>query len=209
MDSAEEAKEGPQLQEFGRNCFLIRNALTIDEQLQLVEVVSTQKAAWEEFMGPTNEVAFDMEAGDMKPLDTSAPGKAVAKATDFITANCSLQNLKPANELGVYCVDARFYGETKTLSYHCDDIKKGNSVVFLFSIGRSANFYVHCPEMGGDQSNDGKLFEFRSGDLLFFDATKEAGVCHGIESIGPKSSCPSELMGVLSEVRVGLQIRAS
>mmetsp|Transcript_21783 Transcript_21783/g.49270 ORF Transcript_21783/g.49270 Transcript_21783/m.49270 type:complete len:85 (+) Transcript_21783:346-600(+) len=68
------------------------------------------------------------------------------------------------SELEIYCVDGRFYGETQALSYHCDLIKKENSVVFLFSLGCSANFYVHCPEMGVDERSAGTLFEFKSGD---------------------------------------------
>ena len=199
-------------EKLGAYCFLIKNALSMEEQLQLVENIHSQKQAMQEEMGAlglsVNDVSFDMGAGDMKPFGESAPGKAILRAKEFIATKCSLpDDLKPMKDFQVYCVDARFYGESQVLPYHCDDIKKKNSVVFLFSLGRSANFYVHCPEMGGDRTNDGKLFEFRSGDLLFFDATRDAGVYHGIESIGPASSCPSELSS-LKEKRVGLQIRA-
>lgn len=202
----------PAAQEFGRNCFLIRNALSMEEQVQLAGSIHSQRQAMQEDMGAlglsVNDVSFDMDAEDMKPLSTSAPGKAISKAKDLIAKNCVLQeDLKPVNDFEVYCVDARFYGETQTLPFHCDGIRKENSVVFLFSLGRSASFYVHCPEMGGDRERDGERFEFNSGDLLFFDATADAGVYHGIESIGPASSCPSELVS-LSDKRVGLQIRA-
>jgi len=197
-------------EEFGQNCLLIRNVLTIEEQLNLVENINAQKKAMQDEIGcDGDDVSFDMESEDMRPFAESAPGKAVSKAKNLIALKYTLQELKPVNEFGVYCVDARFYGESQTLPYHCDGIKKRNCVVFLFSLGRTAKFYIHCPEMGGDRMGNGKLFEFNSGDLLFFDATKEASIYHGIESIYPASSCPSELMGELSEKRVGLQIRAN
>ena len=149
-----------------------------------------------------------MESEDIKPIDKSIVRNVVSKANDFIKRKYTLQNLKPMSELEIYCVDGRFYGKTQTLPYHCDEIKKENSVVFLFSLGCSANFYVHCPEMGGDERSAGTLFEFKSGDLHFFGATKKAKIYHGIESIGPASSCPMELLESLREKRVGLQIRA-
>merc|ERR1711933_127459 len=90
----------PTAEEFGQNCWLLRNALSIQEQLQLVENVHLEKLAKENFMGGygVNEVCFDMESKEMTPFDESAPGKAVSKAKDFITKNCSLQSLKPMHD---------------------------------------------------------------------------------------------------------------
>merc|ERR550539_1307894 len=106
-------------------------------------------------------VSFDMSSDNMVNFGESIPGKAISKAKDFLSKNYELKDLTPAGKLQAYCVDGRFYGENDNLYYHSDNIKKANHVVCLYSLGRTANFYVHTPEMGGDQKTDGKLFEFR------------------------------------------------
>merc|ERR1712062_933139 len=95
------------------------------------------------------------------------------------------------------------------LYYHCDKIKKPDNVVFLFSFGRVANFYVHTPEMGGNQKTDGTVFEFKSGDVLFFDSTDSAQMYHGIPSIGSADSCPDYFAKSIGDYRVSLQIRGA
>merc|ERR1712062_608773 len=148
-----------------------------------------------------------MSSEMMVNFDQSKPGYAMSKAKQYIAENYELKNLRPMAEFAPYCVDGRFYGENDNLYDHCDAIKTPGRVVLLYNLGRTSYFYVHTPEMGGDQKTEGTVFEFRSGDVLFFDATQAAQCFHGVRNIGPASSCPEELREKYGEKRIGLQIR--
>merc|ERR1712113_1249984 len=108
-------------------------------------------------------------------------------------------------------LDALIYKSSNgSLANHCDELNA--SIVFLYSIGCTANFYIHSPQMKGDKYRDGKLFKFKSGDMLFFDASKAAQIIHGIDSIDDGSSCPQQLKQKykhLAQSRIGVQIRAN
>ncbi len=62
---------------------------------------------------------------------------------------------------------------------HCDG-RKG--YVMIFSLGNTANFNVQAPKMKRK-----KAFEFRNGDCLIFDTSKEVNIIHEITSIQPNS----------------------
>merc|ERR1711997_1407256 len=66
------------------------------------------------------------------------------------------------------------------ISKHCD---KKKEIIFLYSLGCTANFFVK-----GKSMNDGLVFNFESGDCLIFDASKNADVIHGIDSIQSNTS---------------------
>ena len=81
---------------------------------------------------------------------------------------------------------------------HCAD-----SLVFLTSIGCTARFMVKGPSMA-----EKLTFDFRSGDLLVFDASTEANILHGVTGV-EEGSCPVSLEGfsVLRWHRYGVQVR--
>ena len=62
------------------------------------------------------------------------------------------------------------------------DHTNDNSYVFLLSLGCSANFIVKGPT-----NIEKKEFRFRSGDVLVFDPSTNAGILHGVGSINANS----------------------
>ena len=73
---------------------------------------------------------------------------------------------------------------------HCDHCK--NSWVYLLSLGCTATFVVYNKE-----TMDEKLsFGMQSGDVLVFDASTEASIIHGVKNIQP-NTCPRELLDML------------
>ena len=101
------------------------------------------------------------------------------------------------------------------LGKHCD---ANPSVAFLFSIGCTSNFYVFGPLMKRndpkqfvDKFKDGITFKFKSGDMLFFDASNEANIIHGVMGVDDSSSCPTALQEKcegIDEYRISCQLRA-
>ena len=86
------------------------------------------------------------------------------------------------------------------ISKHCD---KKKEIIFLYSLGCTALFFVK-----GKSMNDGLVFDFESGDCLIFDASKNADVVHGIDSI-QADSCPQHLQkySFLTDSRICVQTR--
>ena len=74
------------------------------------------------------------------------------------------------------------------------------------SIGCTANFMVKPPNM-----RNKKVFKFKSGDLLIFNASTNAAIVHGVNSIDHISShCPVQLttkFKILQDHRIGVQCR--
>ena len=84
---------------------------------------------------------------------------------------------------------------------HCRD-----SAVFLASLGRSANFMVR-----GKGETEVRRFQLRSGDALVFNASTEADLLHGVESIDLAASDAGEALAeafpVFRTHRYGVQCR--
>ena len=98
----------------------------------------------------------------------------------------------------------KYKSKEGTLKNHVDKFH-GENVVFLFSLGCIANFYVKGPKM-----KQGQTFKFNSGDVLFFNATNKENILHGIESIDDGSSAPKALKEKFvsaGQYRIGLQMR--
>ena len=75
--------------------------------------------------------------------------------------------------------------------------------VVLYSIGLTCKFYVRIKGKGR------KTFNFQSGDVLVFDASRKADIYHGIKCV-VKDTCPQQLMDkyqILSQSRVSIQFR--
>ena len=62
---------------------------------------------------------------------------------------------------------------------HCND----GSLVILFSLGRTAHFFVQSSSKS--TSNE---FDMHSGDVLVFDPSSEAGILHGVTDIARGST---------------------
>lgn len=198
------------LEEYGRNCILIRNALTMEEQMELFEALEKEMANQpEEFQTQgAGQLAYEIN----EEFTESVPFRLLSKAIDFIKKNYELKGLKDITKYEVFCCDALTYNYPDgSLARHCDN-RRDKSVVFLYTIGCTANFYVHTPEMKGEAFKDGKVLKFKSGEMLFFDATKAANMVHGVDSIENAETCPPQLKEKykeLSQKRISVQIRAS
>jgi hypothetical protein len=87
---------------------------------------------------------------------------------------------------------------------HCND----KSWVVLFSLGCTAIFQIKSRDM-----EERKTFEMKSGDVLVFDPSSEAGVTHGVDGIvedensGAKWSKFGNKFEVLGRSRFGVQCR--
>ena len=90
---------------------------------------------------------------------------------------------------------------------HCND----GSLVILFSLGRTAHFFVQSSSKS--TSNE---FDMHSGDVLVFDPSSEAGILHGVTGIARDSTNnindnvgdgPS--LGCWEDSRLGVQCRVS
>ncbi|KAL3779162.1 hypothetical protein HJC23_014009 [Cyclotella cryptica] len=84
---------------------------------------------------------------------------------------------------------------------HCKD-----SAVFLVSLGCNANFMVR-----GKGETEVHRFQLRSGDALAFNASTEADILHGVESIDttPSAACEAlaKIFPVFWKHRYGVQCR--
>ena len=142
----------------------------------------------------------------------------MAKKTQSIIArNYKFKNLqKDISKYRVQGITSLKYPSINgQLGIHCD----GNpSVVFLYSIGCTCNFYVFGDKMrknedkkSVDKRKDGQIFKFKSGDMLFFDASSEANIQHGIISVDDSDTCPKflkEKCKGIEKFRISCQIRA-
>ena len=72
------------------------------------------------------------------------------------------------------------------LGRHTD---KDDSLVYLISLGCTAQFLIKTPEM----DDDTVIFDFNNGDVLYFDASPSANIEHGILSILSPSTSPQYL----------------
>ena len=195
--------------EYGQNCILLHNAMTMEEQIELFDVIKKEHASMPAAMQTGNGVSFVVDDA----FTQSLPFQIVSKARGFIEDNYQTKGLaKDVSKFKLFCCDALTYQYPDgSLSRHCDG-RRDRSVVFLYSLGCTAKFYVHTPEMGGDAYKDGKVLDFQSGDMLFFEATKAASMVHGVDSVDEASTCPPALKRAhaeLAQSRVSLQIRAS
>merc|ERR1712228_582494 len=143
--------------------------------------------------------------------------KMVQKVGNIIERNMKITSLK--KDLSKYKLSQisafKYRTPAGQLGLHCDS---NPSVAFLFSIGCTCNFYVFGASMQHNKDKqsvnkfkDGQTFKFKSGDMLFFDASHEANIIHGVMGIDDSSSCPTilkEKCKGIEEYRISCQLRA-
>ena len=209
------------IEEFQENVLLIHGILSIDEQMEILqEMLKEEKIVQDrlkKYRGDNYKVPIkdglvsmytkQKMGGDlMEEYGDSIYYKLISKATKLIHKNYKLYDKIDLSKSKLGHIQAAKYKSNEgKLKNHIDGIFHGDNAVFLFSIGCIANFYVKGPKM-----ENGKLFKFKSGDMLFFDATNKANILHGIESIDDGSTTPKELkekFEMSNEYRIGLQMR--
>eukprot|EP00420_Gonyaulax_spinifera_P002525 CAMPEP_0197926336 /NCGR_PEP_ID=MMETSP1439-20131203/98968_1 /TAXON_ID=66791 /ORGANISM="Gonyaulax spinifera, Strain CCMP409" /LENGTH=232 /DNA_ID=CAMNT_0043548865 /DNA_START=40 /DNA_END=738 /DNA_ORIENTATION=+ len=194
-------------------CILMRNLLTLEEQTRLFEYIQHHDKTPSNLpraMAPAPKTLQLGEAGSpnlrYKFGEESVVNAMVEKGAGVLQKN------------GLHVIDGLDVCQYKSLSMatiryeapdghfpphvdHCNE-----SVVFLASLGCTANFMVKGPTMDAKTQ-----FKFCSGDLLVFNASSKAAILHSVMSIDETGSEMGELLGsrfpVLRSHRYGVQCR--
>lgn len=226
------------VEEFQDNVLFIQNALTMDEQMSLwQDLVDRDKTEfYAKFANnpraklnaqfkknnnieekkqenkdgaPSKKHAFPIKFDKnsvfefFKSSDNSIYNQLVQKANDIINKKFKdYAILKQYKDKGIALTAIVYKSPNGNLGNHID---KATSLVYLFSLGCTANFYIHGPKMDKE-----RVIKFKSGDMLLFDASSEAKVMHGVQSIDDTSTCPKDLGDKYEKLktnRVGVQCR--
>ena len=206
----------PAAEMVARECFLIRDALTFEQQVALSEYIASRDRT------PANEPRAMVPAPRTLVLgdDGVSPSVTYRRGDGSIMTRMVDAGVEVLERAGLglessVTIDVTQYTKLSmaTIRYeapngqfpphvdHCEE-----SAVFLVSLGRSANFMVR-----GKGERDVKRLSLRSGDALVFDASTEAGVLHGVESIDENASRNGEALAerfpVFKNHRYGVQCR--
>jgi hypothetical protein len=209
------ALPGPKVEVVASECFLIRDALTVKEQLALSSYIHERDRT------PENESRAMVPAPRTLVLgdDVADPTVRYRRGNSsvlnkMVDQGVALLKRKGLRFSGITDDIARYTSlSMATIRYeapggrfppHVDHCK--DSAVFLASLGRSANFMVR-----GKGETEVRRFQLHSGDALVFDASTEAGLLHGVESIDVAASDAGEALGeafpVFQTHRYGVQCR--
>ena len=207
------ADPSPKASVVTRECFLIRDALTLADQLELSQYIASRDKT------PTNEPRAMVPAprtlvlGDDTPSvsyrrgDNSIVGSMVDKGLAHLERE-GLASMAVAEDMSQYTTlsmaTIRYEAPNGCCPPHVDHCS--DSAVFLASLGRSANFMVR-----GKGERDVHRFQMRSGDVLVFNASTEAAILHGVESIDEGASEAGDALAsafpVFRTHRYGVQCR--
>lgn len=205
----------PKAEVVARECFLIRDALTLTDQLELSKYIASRDKT------PTNEPRAMVPAprtlvlGDdgvtpsvsFRRGDSSIVNSMVDKGLAHLQRE-GLARMAVAEDISQYTTlsmaTIRYEAPTGRFLPHVDHCS--DSAVFLASLGRSANFMVR-----GKGERDVRRFQMRSGDVLVFNASTEADILHGVESIDERASEAGDALAAAFPVfrthRYGVQCR--
>jgi hypothetical protein len=207
--------EAPEVDVIDKECFLIRNALTLGQQVELFEYILHKDRT-----PADNKPRAMVPAPKTLLLGENEPSLRYARGDESVVNSMVANASEILRERNLHVVDSRDVFDHKALSMatiryeapdghfpphvdHCDD-----SLVYLASLGCTANFMVKGPTMEAK-----KHFKFCSGDLLVFNASSKAAVLHSVVSIDEGGSRAGALMGekfpVLQKHRYGVQCRMS
>ena len=206
----------PAAEKVARECFLIHDALTFEQQVALSEYIASRDRT------PPNEPRAMVPAPRTLVLgeDGVSPSVTYRRGDGSIMTRMGDAGGEGLERAGLGLESSETADVTRytklsmaTIRYeapngqfppHVDHC--GESAVFLVSLGRSANFMVR-----GKGERDVKRLSLRSGDALVFDASTEAGVLHGVESIDENASKNGEALAgcfpVFQNHRYGVQCR--
>lgn len=195
-------------------CYLIRDLLGFDAQTALFQYIQDRdRTPWNDLPKTMVPAPKTLLLGDNQPSllfaagDRSLVGNMIKSASAVLGRNAGHLGMKTScNLLKNYASfsmaairykvpDGRFPPHVD----HCD-----NNFVFLTSLGCTAKFMVRGPE-----TTETKNFQFRSGDVLVFNASTKAAILHGVLGI-EGGACPAALgnaFPVLQDHRYGVQCR--
>ena len=211
----------PSVEAIDAECFLIRNLLTTEEQFRLFEYIQERDktpprqhrpmvpAPRTLVLGEEGHPTIEFEYGDRSSIVTDM----VAKAGTAL----ALENLHVVGGLDTTCEQQGWNSMSMaTVQYevpdghfpphvdHCND----ESLVFLASLGCTANFMVRGPTM-----TTKRIFKFHSGDLLVFNPSSKAAILHSVVNIDPGGGANSSShllhkeFPILENHRYGVQCR--
>ena len=198
---------------YDKNCYHIKNFLTVDEQIELYEGVlySQSKCPISELKNKNKFSTMLMRINPMNKLN----GKD--KFLEYYSPiyiqlfnkylNFARKKLK--TNIPVYNgINGLKIQGMKGLQYHysngqlCDHLDCRNGYVVIFSLGSQCNFFIKSEEM-----EKYEIVHINSGDILTFAS---AGLHHGIRDIDP-NSCLNQALShkypIMNDVRVSMQIR--
>ncbi|KAK3252650.1 hypothetical protein CYMTET_38065 [Cymbomonas tetramitiformis] len=193
-------------------CFLLRQALSLEEQANLCEYIHSRDKT------PANQPRAMMPApktlllgDDDHPNIQYGPGDA-SLVNDMVDRSAAVLKSEGLSVMGGFDMCGYTALSMATIRYeaptgrfpphvdHCQD-----SLVCLASLGRTANFMVK------GSSNEVSRFKLYSGDVLVFNASSAANVLHGVESIDESASETGEALAgkfpTLQGHRYGVQCR--
>ena len=184
-------------------CYLIRNCLTLSEQIPIYNDIINRSNNIDntnkQCMNPTpktlifngNQSTLKFSKGDDNVYNQLIIHHANAilqeyahqkkdsqqlteTLTKMITSYASAEAVKQPTSMSVAVI--RYKSPNDNFPLHIDHTND-NSYVYLLSLGCSANFIVKGP------NGKKKEFIFRSGDVLVFDPSSNAGILHGVGSV--------------------------
>lgn len=180
-------------------CLWLRGFLSLEDQLELAEHIDRHDRT------PVKPRPMDPQPRTLILGDDGGPSLSYAfgetSVVNRMVERCN-EHLKSHANLHVLGVeDITRYSAIKmaTISYeapngsfpphvdHCND----GSLVYLASLGQTANFTIKSPSMA-----EVRRLKFRSGDILIFDAGSDASILHGVVSID--EAAPNAPTGALA-----------
>ena len=200
---------GIEIEIMDKDCYLVRKALDMDEQMTLFEYIQSKDKTPKNvpralYPSPKtlvfgqdpvlgeNEVSLKFEFGQK-----SVVTEMIDEANDIMKRNLHI-------DFGKYkLITMSAIQYTSPNGHFPAHIDHSNSFVYLLSLGCTANFMVKGPNMNCKQ-----IFKFNSGDLLIFNASTQAAILHEVVNID--ADYPIELgnrFSVLQKHRYGIQCR--
>ena len=189
-------------------CLLIRNALTMGEQIELFTDIQhrdkSPKTAMKAMYPSPKTYIFGEDAPTLifKFEDGTMYNRLVNKANAIMARNQLLLDTDLKEYSSITMGAIKYPSPNGHFAAHIDH---DDSFVYLMSIGCTANFMVKGPGM-----SEKKVIKFKSGDLLCFNASTHASILHEVVNIDDPSTCPDVLdqkFKVLKTHRVGVQCR--
>ena len=213
-------QDEPRMEIVDAECLLIHGLLSLNEQVELCEYIHhNDKTPYDKqprpmvpapktlVLGPDGtHPNRSYRAGEATVVNRFVDkGVAVLKRAGSGIFSGGRANLSEYTSLSMATI--RYEAPTGRFPPHVDHCN--DSAVFLVSLGRTANFMVKGP--GTARSDAPKRFKLYSGDVLVFNASTEANILHGVESIDESASELGEALAnrfpVLQSHRYGVQCR--
>ena len=208
LKDTEYASSQIELEVMDGHCVLLRHLLSTREQIRIFADIAKRDKTRAPAMKPMYPTPKTLVFGEDAPTlkfesgDASVFNELVHAANAVLMRNGELKDVALRKYRWITMGAIKYPSPDGHFPAHIDHC---TSLVYLLSLGCAANFMVKAPGMAAK-----RVFKFRSGDLLCFDASTAAALLHEVVSIDPASTCPAELaeaFGVLRDHRFGVQCR--